>query len=271
MRLTNRDKWILEAIHAHDGMLGFSQIKRLFFTAKSQAQLRLKLLYQHKYVNRPNQKERYHVPEMIYWLDRRGAEYVAGLKNMSLRALRWRKKPRWNQVEHDLAVNNFRLTLSQSCRDNKKVELLSWVPEGEFWSNPDPVVYWYGGRKLKRFIRPDGYFSLKITGHRLSYLLEIDRSTEDNPRFLREKIIPGLKYVKSEVYRVRFGRVGGRWLVVTTGERRMSNILRQARRRKAKGLFYVTTFDRVNETTVLLSPIWRRADRNKPVPLLFMD
>jgi hypothetical protein len=51
----------------------------------------------------------------------------------------------------------------------------------------------------------------------------------------------------------------------------MSNILRQARRRKAKGLFYVTTFDQVKEDSVLLSPIWRRADRNKPVPLLFMD
>ena len=42
MRLTGRDELILEAIHSHDGMLGYSQIKRLFFTGDTQAkQLRL--------------------------------------------------------------------------------------------------------------------------------------------------------------------------------------------------------------------------------------
>ena len=44
MRLTDRDKRIIETLHAYDGMLGFSQIRRLFFTGKSQAEHRLKLL-----------------------------------------------------------------------------------------------------------------------------------------------------------------------------------------------------------------------------------
>ena len=48
---------------------------------------------------------------------------------------------------------------------------------------------------MKRYIRPDGYFMLETGQHRIRYLLEIDRSTEDNPRFLREKILPGLAYV----------------------------------------------------------------------------
>lgn len=102
MRLTERDTRILEAIHAYDGMLSFSQIRRLFFSGKSQAEQRLKLLYQHGYINRPGREERMRLSEMVYWLDKRGAEVVASLNSMSLAELTWRKEPRWFQVDHDL-------------------------------------------------------------------------------------------------------------------------------------------------------------------------
>ncbi len=94
MRLTARDIHIIEAIHAYDEMLGFSQIQRLFFSCKSQTELRMKLLYQHEYVNRPNQDQRRRNPQMIYWLDKRGAEIVAGVpvslkKTWSVMLVRW--------------------------------------------------------------------------------------------------------------------------------------------------------------------------------------
>jgi DNA-binding IclR family transcriptional regulator len=79
MQLTQRDQHILEAIHAYDGLLSFSQIQRKFFTCKSQAERRMMLLYQHKYVNRPNFDERRRLPEMVYWLDKRGAEITGCL------------------------------------------------------------------------------------------------------------------------------------------------------------------------------------------------
>ena len=64
MRLTGRDQRILEAIHAYDGMLSFSQLQRLFFTGKSQAELRLRLLYHTGYINRPDKDQRRRLPEM---------------------------------------------------------------------------------------------------------------------------------------------------------------------------------------------------------------
>ena len=98
MRLTARDRRILEAVHAFDGMLSFSQIRRLFFSGESQAEERLKLLYQHGYLNRPERDMRQRLPEMIYWLDRRGAELIASLNGVSLGELGWRQEPRWFQV-----------------------------------------------------------------------------------------------------------------------------------------------------------------------------
>jgi hypothetical protein len=271
MRLTERDKRILQSIHSYDGMLSFSQIERLYFTGKSQTEQRMKLLYQNGYVNRPAKEQRHRIPEMVYWLDKKGAELVASMLGTTPIEMGWRKEPRWFQVEHDLAVNDFRLNLVEACKSNPDVTLETWVPESEFWAFPDSIVYSYGGRKMTRNIRPDGFFTLVMGSNRIRYLLEIDRSTEDNPRFLREKILPGLAYIRSQVYEERFGHRSGRWLVVTTGERRMQNMLRQARRGNAKGSFYFTTYEQLNPETMLQSPIWRRADRDEKVPLLFVD
>ena len=58
MRLTERDRRIMEAIHDFDGMLGFSQIRRKFFSGKSQAEVRLRLLYHNRYLNRPDKEKR---------------------------------------------------------------------------------------------------------------------------------------------------------------------------------------------------------------------
>lgn len=77
MQLTERDKAILEAIHSYDGLLGFSQIQRMFFSGESQTERRMMLLYQNRYVNRPGYEERKRLPVMIYWLDKRGAGLVA--------------------------------------------------------------------------------------------------------------------------------------------------------------------------------------------------
>jgi len=271
MRLTERDKRILEAVHAYDGMLGFPQIQRMFFTGKSQTEQRLKLLYQHSLLARPDKDQRRRLPEMIYWLDKKGAELIANLDGTPLKEFTWRKEPRWFQVEHDLAVNDFRLDLVEACNRDPQIELETWIPESEFWSFPDKITYTFQNKPIKRNIRPDGFFMLTTGKNRIRYLLEIDRSTEDNPRFYREKILPGLAYIKSKAYEERFGHRSGRWLVVTTGERRLKNMLSQAQRAKTNGLFYFTTFAKANPETLLHSLIWQRADRKDLVPLLFLD
>lgn len=270
MRLTERDKRILEAVHAHDGMLGFSQIRRMFFTGESQAKNRLKLLYQNKYLNRPNKEQRRRVPEMIYWLDKWGAQIVASLNGESTQEFSWRKQPRWFQIEHDLAVSDFRLDIKQACQEDPNIHLKTWIPESEFWSYPDEVNYEYQGKSLKRKIRPDAYFMLKLPNNNIRYLLEIDRGTEDNPRFRREKILPGLAYINTQAYKTRFGLNSGRWLVVTTGEKRLANMLRQAKNAKTGGKFYFTTFEKLNAETILHVPIWKRGDKDELVPLVFM-
>jgi hypothetical protein len=271
MQLTERDRKILEAIHAYDGMLGFSQIQRLFFGGRSQTEHRMMLLYQNKYVNRPNKEERRRTPEMIYWLDKPGAEIVAGMEGATLSELNWRRKPRWFQVDHDLAVNDFRIEIKNACEASSKVSLENWIPESEFWAHPDKVEYKYKGKDKIRYVRPDGFFTLTTGKHRIRYLLEIDRSTETNLRFYREKILPGLAYIMTQDYKENFGYNSGRWLVITTNENRMTNMKIQAKRANAKGVYYFTTYEKIQNNSLLFSPIWHRADRDDLVPLIFID
>jgi len=89
-----------------------------------------------------------------------------------------------------LAVNDFRLDILEACKKDLEINLDSWIPESEFWAYPDRVEYIHKDRRKTRNIRPDGYFLLETPKNYLRYLLEIDRSTEDNPRFLREMILP---------------------------------------------------------------------------------
>src|SRR5689334_14197966 len=110
MGFTARDGHILEAIHAFDGMLSDEQIKRLFFTGTSQMQLRMRLLFHHGYVARPDRKQRASIPHMVYWLSERGAAYVAGLAGTPLGEFSYRREPKWMQIAHDLAINDVRIT-----------------------------------------------------------------------------------------------------------------------------------------------------------------
>jgi hypothetical protein len=270
MRLTERDKRILEAIHAYDGMLAAPQIQRLFFTGKTQMETRARLLFQHGFLNRPDRRRRGTLPAMIYWLGERGAAWIAGLDGQTLKEFVWRQEPLWSQVEHTVAVNDFRITLGQACRHSAAFTLQEWIPQSEFWAKPDRIEYTPpDGKKRKRSIRPDGYGVVVLAGKRFRLLLELDRATEDNPRFTREKVYPGLAYLRSNAYERRFGYRAGRWLIVTTGERHLRNLKGHTERAAGKDarVFYFTTIARVRLETVLTAPIWWRGSEESPRPL----
>ncbi len=270
MRLTPRDSHILEAIHTFDGVLSDQQIKRLFFSGTTQMQLRMRLLYQHGYVSRPGRRKRASLPAMVYWLDERGAAYVAGLSGIPLDEFSYRREPKWVQLEHDLAVNDLRISVMEACRGIPGFSLQEWIPQGEFWSQPDKVRFTLpNGKAGVRCIRPDGYCVLQQGDYTARLLFELDRATEDNPRFAREKVIPGIAYLRSDAYKRRFGFASGRWLVITTSERRLRNMKRQAEVAAGNDakFFYFTTLAEVSPTTLLTTPIWWRGGDDRPTAL----
>ena len=267
MRLTERDKRILEAIHSHEGILADYQIQAQFFAGRRTAQERLSKLYHNGYLERPDRRKRASLPYMVYWLAEAGAAEVAALYGEELAEFKYRATPRWSLVEHDIAVNDFRLTVEDAAEHIPEIELLEWIPSSEFWSEADQVEYELpSGEMATRKVRPDGYFVIKAEGFAFRRLLEIDRATEDNPRFGREKVVPGIAYLRSDAYARRIGARTGCWLVVTTSDRKLANLKAQTERVAGRNAlsFAFTTFDRVGAETVLTEPIWIPGGSNKP-------
>ena len=119
-------------------MMSLKQLWRLYFpncSSDVQPRKRLRDLCNNGYLTMPVTEEGLRwVPlgETIYWLDRNGASLVAGLQGHSLSQFKWRKKPRFSQIAHDLRINDFRIAVREACRIRPDLYLETWIPESEF-------------------------------------------------------------------------------------------------------------------------------------------
>ncbi len=306
MRLQKRDGEIFQAIYHYDGVLARRQIKLMFWPRSTVQALerRLSLLYHNGFLSWPDtdQRRTKPIPEPVVWLGWRGILYLAGQmeidvpfpnnagenqmrlleKRLREKGIGWQRELRWSQLEHDIAVNDFRMAIERAAIKWPSVTLESWVPEGDFLRDMDTIKFEYedqDGKKKKRKkgIRPDGYFvlldHLRLINNspaRARFLLEFDNGNHPLNRFGRDKAVPGAAYVRSRAYKQRFGFNSGRWLVVCHGEKRMHNL--KARTEKAVGvnasIFLFTTMDQIEAGTVLNMPIWMRGGSNKVMSLV---
>lgn len=280
MRVTERDKALLQFIYDHEGLVSRRQLAKVFFGGNEDwAKHRLLLLFENGYLNQPDDENMHRVPrgQWIYWLDRLGLELVAGLHGEEpLHTDKLRTNaPQWAKIEHDLAVNEFRLLVQDALLLNPALALAEWVNERTLTHWADEVTWKQpNGRDAKKKFAMDGFFKIRHTvpgkerPDLFAYLLEIDRGRHSNPAFADEKIRPGIVYITSPVYEARFGVKFGRYLVVTLSEERMDNMLRQAERIAGGELFYFTTAAALTPETVFAAPIWHVPGKDKPIALI---
>jgi len=275
MGLTPRDKQILEAIYQFEGVLADYQLRRLFFNSDRRMKGRMSVLYHNQYVDRFTRQQQNSYGLMAYFLDEQGIEYLSSVRGILPKELNARlKDERTSLIRHDVKLNDVHIAVVEAIERLPKTELVEWINSRTFWSAYDTVTYTDGkGNKKQRHIKPDAFIHVasstsgKLLHSRL--LLELDMRTEHNPRFVEEKVRPGLAYINSETYKERFGAKSGRWLVVTTGETRVANMKRHAERvGGAAKAFYYTTFAEATEPGAFFTqPIWRRATVAEPVAL----
>jgi len=266
---------------------------------------RLFKLYHNGYLDWPSQEQRRRapLPESVCWLGWRGAlllgerwglnvDPLGRANENQLRKLEgvlrrqgfhWMREPRWIQLQHDLAVVDFRLLLEKSLQECEALKLSDWLNEGAFRSQMDVVEYKVEGqggviKKMRKGVLPDAYFVLdderrRLNGqpYRARFLLELDMATHDNPSFGSEKFLPGAAYISSPEYKKRFGNNSGRWLILTTaGQRRMENLMHQCEEKVGgrAALFYFTTFELLERSNLLISDIWYQVGSARPMPLI---
>lgn len=302
-----RDESILRAIQSYDGMLTRRQIKAMFWQdASNQAmERRLSLLFHNHYLNWPNLEQRRTrpIPESIIWLGWRGilhlAEQQTSLligepKNDSENQMRmlearlrkvsiyWLREPNWNQLAHDIAINDFRMQVQKAVSKLPSITMEPWQTEGTFRRDMDIISYEFENRsgqkeKMKHGVRPDGFFTLvdhlrQINNQpaKARFLVEYDNSTHPLYRFGKQKALPGLNYIRSQAYRNRFGFNSGRWLVICKSETRLEHLKSQTEYviGKQASNFLFSIASELNYQTVLTSPVWHLGASNSRVSLV---
>lgn len=306
MRFQERDGDILQAIYENDGLLAKRQIKRFFWPDATPRAMekRLSKLHHARYIDIPSRTHRRSkpIPEPICWLGWNGALWLAGRRGAFLAepanegenqmrilerelrkaGIRWLREPRWNQIEHDLAVIDFRLSIIDAGASVPRFSLEQWITEGHFRVEPDRVSFKVKGRDgrmkdMRRGVIPDGYFTIadevrrgRGQPHRARFLLELDMATHPHTRFATNKIAAGAAYISSREYRERFGCNQGRWLVVTTSVSRMAGLMKQVNNlpHHQAQLFLFSTQKAVSNHNPLVSPIWLSVGQAEPRSLL---
>jgi hypothetical protein len=317
MRFQQRDGELLLAIQAYDGVLAQRHIWRKFFKGKSKRamQKRMSKLVTAGYVDRTTVQPHYRDAEnlVVYWLNWRGILYVAqqsgveveepdndnenqmrGLAaRLSKQGIRWVRKPPWGwKLQHDLKASDFRIAVEEAVSARESLVLTTWLGESIFRRQPDTISYTLKGaddrlRSGKQGVIPDGYFAILDIERKARgvssvarFLLELDMATHANGVFGDKKVAPYFAYIDTPAYKERFGQNNGQWLIVTTGQRRLENLMRQAKLvvgDSARQRFFFTTFPRcfreapdgqLEVNDVLAMPIWQRADSSDAFALM---
>ena len=268
MRLEERDRELLCDLFWQRAM-SRSQLQRLYFTSLVRANARLRLLFDHGFVTRYFLPAAPYGAQAVYSLGKAAVPTVARTLELEedevKRGCRFSGTPTF--LEHTLSVVEVRLALQEAARQAPDLEFDLWVPEPlcrhEYEVEPVGGL----GAWRKEVFKPDGFARLlrKRDGAYLSFFLEADLGHTSSRQFAGKVAMHG-KYLRQGLFRQIYGTDTFETLVVTTGPRRVANLLALCRE-MGNERFRFTTFRDVQESGIL-SMIWHTANSSTPVGLL---
>lgn len=290
-RFTIRDAQILEALHAAE-FLTTHQVRNLYFTEgkggkdglTKACERRMRLLYHAGLVRRieqPVTRGEGSKP-YVYALTRKGAEFLVAEAGIDPAEIDWRPKsfeanPAF--LSHLLATTDFRIALLNACKGTD-IAVAQWTDEREFrMSDMMDYVMLTGpnGQEKKTAVIPDAVFMLGRAEKKALFMVEIDmRTVTVEPRLWdakgwAKKVRAYMAWFNSESFLMKYEGRRARVLTITTGEKRLNNLLQVTERvaGENKDLFWFTTFEQAMDPSKLLTaPIWTVVGSDTPHSLL---
>ena len=289
MQLTERDREILRYVHRHR-FLRSSHILALVPGSGQQCLRRLKLLYHHRYLERPiSQRDGYHYggsQKMVYGLGDKGAALLKTERSDIFEEVRYDENNRSVKrifLEHTLLVSDIMVAIELSCRKAG----IRFVGEDEIAAEIRPIrtrelfewnVNLQGGTRLTA--APDYVFALESTGtegkkERRYFFLEADRGTMP---VIRKTLFQTSFYRKLLAYEAtwsqhipdkRFGFPRFRVVTVTTSPARVKSLLDAcAELERGHGLFLFADHSILEKPDEMLSAPWKTSRSGEKGTLL---
>lgn len=269
--LTDNDRTVIEAIY-QCRVLRQDQLARLCYQNANYAQRRLRLLYDHGFLDRQFLPVRGGIMNspVLYVLDERGKNTL--IEDCGYQEVRWNTSHNdvsTDFLEHALAINEFRVRLTVACQKHPDYELVTWQGESDLKADYDYVtIVNQRGRRQKVSVIPDSYFAIKVPTGKVHFFLELDRGTMQLNRF-QNKILAYLEYYRSGQSEKRFGIQRFRVLtVVTAGQQRVDNLKAITEAAGGESRFWFAALEDLSAENVLNDPVWSVANREPMVSLL---
>jgi len=253
-RITHRDIKIFETV-LKEQFLTCEQLMRLFNVSKSTMTIRLRKLWNQRYLGRAFAPVSFGSSPAIYYPTNRLLSAIIEKTGRSREEINWtaskgRLSP--EKKQHELDVNEFKISLMVALRlrygeealasywyekeikgGSPEVELLFCEKGTDFWDyvrDPSPEP----GEPRRIPIRPDRFMGLRIDGKPQYYFVEIDRGTMPLKR-IRRKFRGYRNYYLSSGFVKKYGQEGDkiedypfRLLVTAVTEERRNNLVEEA-------------------------------------------
>lgn len=271
MRLEARDRDLLCDLFWQRAM-SRSQLQRLYFTSLVRANARLRLLFDHGFVARYFLPAAPYGAQAVYSLGKAAVPTVA--RALEVEEDEVRKQCRFSGtptfLEHTLAIVEVRLAPQEAAERDPGLEFDLWVPEPLCRHEYEVAPVGGLGAWRKEVFKPDGFARLRHvpSGVYLSYFLEADLGHTSARQFAGKVAMHG-KYLRQGLFRQIYGTDSFQTLVVTTGPRRVANLLALCREMESDG-FRFTTFETLDREGPL-GAIWQRPFDPEPRSLVLLD
>lgn len=267
-----RDLDILQALYQHR-VLRQDQLEQLFFKSKERAQKRLRLLYDHRYVDRRFLAERIggggRKPN-LYVIDRRGIDLLK--EERPELDLVWHhsyKDLSDPYLKHALPLNDIMVAIHVACRI-LDCQVHDWQTEAQLKANHDRVkIHIDGGQRQWVTIIPDTYFFLWAHQRGFPCFVEYDGGTERS-KVIKNKIRAYKAYYETGQYKKRYGYKAFRVLFVSKSEQRVQDLKTWTEELNIVGhhWFWFGVLKQLSPDKILTAPIWHYAGSTEPRSLI---
>lgn len=282
-QLTSRDIEILRVV-ARYRFLHSGHIRMLIAGSKKNIANRLKALFEHRYLDRPECQYDFYRPGggsslTVYALADRGTRLLANEDgDLSQKRCIWNQKNREVGrpfLKHTLAIADFATSLSVAVSRRSDIDLLDGrtleerLPDATKAEAQPFRLNVTVSFKTKRYtigVEPDYSFSLGFPelGRRAYFLVEVDRGTMPIARAdlhqssILRKFLAYEAILRGKLHTTHFGWRSFRVLFVTTNQERATNMregLKEVMGGRGSPLFWFTDRDTLTEHTTF-GPIW---------------
>jgi hypothetical protein len=274
--LQSRDIDLFEDIYAYGGALTLDQALLLHFPSVKVARDRLGDLFYAGYLKRTSRRGSALIDAVGYALTELSMIEAAGRQGEEKLPLhKWSAPNVTAKLNHDIYINDFVIDAKLACETFDHLALHEWVSEQSLRAMGHTFTHesWLGDTVKNAHAYPDSILIVDrdtAEDYRGRFLMEMDMSNHSNPTFGEEKIVPYIAYIRSPIYKRRFGDNTGRVLVVVPDTRRIKYLAETARRYGGKNarIWHFATINDINHKTILTEKIWTRADQEEKVALI---